>query len=664
MTEKEIRKNYLKKSPMKQVTLLLIIFLSSLSWSQEFNNFKITPTFRNMLDQNTSSQVFSMQQEQELVDALVPIKLKNTAPVFNATDIDFSSIPWDRILKILSPYLINYGAGRAEVPLNELLKWEKKFGGNIKNFGTIEWQEPLGYISIHNRRELDATVASKVEVNDVLEIIINAESFLKHLSNQKLIEISNGQLSAFANIKYHKIFRYKHFKKTVDEARKADLSTLLFPFKFFHFPDMLKLKKEEELSHSDYLSFNVSGSASANFWTFIKAGVSVEASLAHQQATMIKIIKDTQLDDVYQMKKTLATVIKLGVEASVALDLFKLIDLTLVKLSFQYMYEKSKTVYYQAPFTGNIFNLNLNNFWVGEEISTSKSVNVDSKFLLWGTSSTTENQYSHIKSETEEAKIHQEWWSKESHVHSLFGGIVNDFVGDLLGSFLGFSKKFSSHQEYSFSQDSTGQEFQFDFGRSMYLDNRKSFWTLGKVKYMNALIQKHDLIPENVKSLWSSKYFQKNIFVHDRFSFSQKVFSHMQWLGPHHFQLSSIYLCDLSKHPAVDVNSLEQPIQFNKLKWKQKSCLKNSYDKLMQIMNTSNSKDKTHRLLKFIKYFLKHSPDNQALYSLFPENILTQQTTFLAKSKSGEKFKTSINRGDIFYPTLNHMFLDRFNLWR
>jgi hypothetical protein len=644
--------------------LLPILTFFRVSDASDFDSFKATEKFHQLFEESVLSNNTYQQDESEILNLLTPSKIKNQPQFFQANGIDFNAIPWDRILKILAPYLMNYGTQRAEVPLDELLKWEKKFGGNIKNFGTLEWQEPLGYFSIHNRREIDASNSSKVEVNDVLEIVINAESYLKHLSNLKLIEITDDQLSAFAKIKYHKIFRYKHFKNSLEDARKADLSTLLFPFKFFHFPDLLKLKREDEISHSDYLSFNINGSASANFWTFIKAGVSVEATLEHNQATVIKITRDAQQDEIYQMKKSIGTIAKLGVDASVALDLFKLIDLTLIKLSFEFVYEKSRHRYYHAPFVSNVFNLNLQNYFVGEELSTSKRVNLDSSFLLWGKSTSSESEYSHIKSENEQVRIHQEWWSREVHVHSLFGGIISSFLGDLLSSFLGFSKKFSSHHEYTFAEDTEGNEFQFDFSRSMYLDNRSSFWSLSQVKYMNAFINKHDLIPENVKTLWNQKYFHKNIYVSDRFNFSQKVFSHMQWLGPHHFQISSVYLCDLAQHPAIDLNSPEQPIHFNQLKWKQKQCIKNSYDKLMQIMKTSNPKEKTQRFLKFIKHFLKHSPNNLALYYLFPQNFMSHQTTVLAKSKSGEKFKGSYNRGDIFYPTLNHYYLNRFNLWR
>jgi len=652
---------------MKYYKILFFVFtviIWSNAHSQEFHGLKLTPKFQSLLNNSQNNNAFNLTQEDELLHVLTPEPMQNTNLQLSSFNIDFANIPWDRILKILAPYLMNYGAQRAQVPLDELLQWEHKFGGTVKNFGTLEWQEPLGYISIHNRRELDATNAHNVEINDVLEIVINAESYLKHLANQKLIEITDDQLSAFAKIKYHKIFRYKHYKNSLDEARRADLSTLLFPFKFFHFPDLLKLKKQDELSHSDYLSFNVKGSASANFWTFIKAGVSVEATLEHNQATVIKIIKDAQFDDVYQMKKSIGTSIKLGIEASVALDLFKLIDLTLIKMSFEYLYEKSKTSFYHIPLVNNMSALNFKNFWVGEESSTSKSVTFNSSFLLWGSSSSNEGQNSHIKSNTQQVQIQQEWWSKESHVHSLFGGIVSSFLGNLLSSFMGFSKKFSSYQDYTFSHDSANKEFQFDFSRSMYLDNRSSFWSFSKVKFMSALINHHDLIPQNAKNLWNQKYFRKNVYVQDRFSFSNKVFSHFQWLGPYHFQVSSIYLCGLANHSAVNLNSLEQPVQFNKLKWRQKSCVKNSFDKLIQIMKTEDTKEKTQRLLKFIKYFLKHSPDNKALYYLFPENILKQQTTFLAKSKNGEKFKGSYNRGDIYYPTLNHFYLERFNLWR
>lgn len=636
-----------------------------------FQHLKPTAKFIELTSQGQNSQgqnveIQDPEAEQELSFLLTPPKIRNDQyNVQQALDLD--KIPWDRVLKILAPFLLNNGQGKTQAPLNELLNWKHKFGGGIKNYGTIEWQEPLGYISVHARRELDEINTNKIEVNDILEVVINAEAFIKHLSNEKLVQISNDQLSAFANIKYHKIFHYKHYKNSLEEAQKADLSTLLFPYQFFNFPHLLKVKKEEEISHRDYLTLNVSGSASVNFWVFIKAGVSVYASLEHQQASVIKITKNAQLDDIFQLKKTIGTTTKIGIDASVALDLFKLIDLTLIKISFEHITQKEKTTFYHAPYysqfenSGEFFK---NDYKMGEEISTSKSVNVDSKFLLWGSSKSNENQFHHIKSEQEDVKIYQNWWAKESHVHSLFGGIVTNFLGNILGSFLGVSKKFSSHQEHSFSENSVDNEFQLEFSRSMYLDNRSSFWSLGKVKYMKSLIANHDLIPSAVKELWYSKWLHKKVYVNDRYSFSHKVFSHFQWLGPYDFQLSAIYLCGLSGNKAVDINSYEQPIKMNKLKWKQKICVKNSYDKLMRVTQATDTRKKTENFLDFIKYFLKHSPDNRALYTLFSKDLLRHQTTLMGNNKADEKFKGSYSRGEGILLDLNQEYLHRMNLWR
>lgn len=660
----------MKKQILNKLIILIVALYTALgsATSQEFSHFKTSAKFKSLTSQvqNNNFSINAQNADAELYQLLSPAILRNNDH-YNINSMDLSNIPWDRILKIIMPFLMDNGQSKTQGPINELINWDKKFGGKIKNFGSIEWQEPLGYISIYARREIDEVATSKIEVNDVLELTINAESFLKHLSDEKLIQISKDELNAFAKVKYHKIFQYKHYKKTLEEARKADLTTLLFPFKFFYFPDMLKLKKDEEISNQDYLSLNVEGSASVLFWGFIKAGITVSATLEHQQATMIKITKDAQFDDIYQMKKTVGTSAKIGIDASVAIDLLKLIDLTLIKVSFEYQYDKSKTTFYHAPYLGqNTYPMPFDskNFFVGEELSTSKVVSVDGGFLIWGNSSSTEKQFYHIKNADTEEKIQQEWWAKESHVNSLFGGIVSNFLGDILGSFLGFSKKFATHQEYSFEENSKDNEFQLDFSRTMYLDNRKSMWSMMKVKLMKAVINNHDLIPDNVKELWNNKWFRKNIYVNDQYSFSSKIFSHFEWLGPYNFQVSSIYLCNLSNNPAINLNSYEQPINFKRLKWKQKSCLKSSYDKLIRITQTGDKREKVERFLDYLKYFLKHSADNKALYVLFPQNLLSQQTVLMAKNKDGESFKGSYTRGAEKPLDLNQEYLSRLYLWR
>lgn len=663
--------NFMIKHWLNFLILLVFILINNLSivYAQEFEKFSITPKLKR-LTQLTDIQdisLYNQDKENELFFLLTPEKLR-TRQIFNVNEVNLSQFPWDRIIKILTPFLLSNGQNRTLNAFNDLPKLEHQFGGNIKNFGTIEWQEPLGFISFHVRRELNEVATSKIEVNDVLEIIINAETYLKHLSKENLVQISNEQLSAFANIKYHKIFNYKHYKNSLEEAQKADYATLLFPFKFFNFPYLLKLKKEEEISHKDFLSLNVEGSASANFATYIKAGISIRATIENKQATVIKISKDAQYDDIYQMKKSVGTKTNLGIEAGVALDFLKLLDLTLLKISYDYQYEKEKSTYYHAPLLDKIdissIQMDKKNFWVGEETFTSKAVTIDSSFLLWGTSHRTEQQFTQIKNSTEEENIQEEWWAKETHVHSLFGGIISDFLGDLVGSFLGFSKKFSSQQEFIFEENSKENEFHLEFSRSMYLDNRSSIWSFTKKKLMKNFIDNHNLIPEDVKELWTKNWFHKNIYIKDEYSFSSKILSHFQWLGPYEFQVSSIYLCNLSMHPAIDLNSYENLINFKKLNWKQKNCLKNSYEKLMQTTNARTKNDKIHSFLKYLKYFLKHSSDNMALYVLFPKNLLSHQTILMAKNKSNEKFKGSYTRGHNKPLKLYHEFLDRLSLWR
>lgn len=657
------------KNIIKYTLILFILTNFNLSFAQEFNHFTLTPTFKNLLDTNFQT-LNNNSNNSEFIQLLIPQELESTQNYnLSIATTSNGNISLDNILKILHPFLTSQGLANTNNSFKELLSWKKDFGGKISNFGTMQWHQPLGYISINSRRDFEEIASNKVQVDDILEINVHADTFLKHLSEKNLINITNEQLGAFANLSFHKIFRYKHYKSSLEEAQKADLETLLFPYQFLNFPYLLKLSVEDEISSKDYLSLDFGASASATFWGFLKAEANVKSSLEYQHGSTIKMVVANSGELNYQYKRTNGTKFTLDVDASIAADLLKLIDLTLFKLSYSYQYEFQKTSYYQSPIfiwgdykSGTL--IPSRNFWVGEEKSTRKESDFNSKFLMWGSSSGTSIQKGLIKSKQTEVSFKEEMRSKESYTHSLFGGIVSNLLGDLLSSFLGFSKKFSENQIYALSESNDPNNFQLEASRSIYLDSRNNFWTFGKDKMVGNYILNHNLIPTSVKELWTNKWFKKNILINDRYSFSRNVFSHLSYLGSFDMQKSSVYLCNLENHPGVNLYSAEQPLNWALFSWKEKSCIKSSFDKLKKFVEETNYDNKSKRLYNFLSYFFKHSSNSMALYSLFPSNIMSHHTQIFGSNKQGRKFKGSYNRSSNEIFDLQKLLLYDLNIWR
>lgn len=648
---------------------LYALLHSSIALTQEFEHFTLTPTFKNLIHNPANSLNISSGND-ELLEKLTPPELHHSKFDIQTAGVNSnSSFSWDQIIKILHPFLSTQGSINANNSFKEILSWKKDFGGKISNFGSMQWHQPFGYISVNSRRDFEELAPEKIQVDDVLEITIHADTFLKHLADNNLIEITNEQLGAFANLSYHKLFRYKHFKKSLEDAQKADLETLLFPYQFLNFPHLLKISIEDEISSKDYLSLSAGATASATFWGFLKAEANIKSSLEYQHGSAIKMTTSAAGELIYQYKRSNGTKFTLDIDASIAADLLKIIDLTLVKVGYSYSYESQKTSYYQAPVLiwGNETDGTLipsKNFWVGEEKSTHKESDFISKFLVWGTSSGTNINKHQIKSKNTVVAFKEEWRSKETYTHSLFGGILSNLLGDMLGSFLGFSKKFSHHQSYALSENNDTNTFQLEVSRSLYLDSRNNIWTLGKDKVMKKYILNHNLIPSQVKELWNQKWFKKNILVNDRFSFSNKVFEHFSNIGSYEMQKSSVYLCGLENHPGVDFSSTIQPLLWHMFSWKEKSCLKNSYEKLIKLSEAQNEDSKSKRLYKFLSYFFKHSSNNKSLYTLFPSSIMSHHTVLYGSNKQGRKFKGTYNRGQKEIYNLQKLFLYDLNIWR
>jgi len=633
------------------------------SWAQKFDHFELTPKLKHLL--NSPQITDSTSAESNELDGLLMPKQLHSFSNYNVSDLaPMQSQGWDRIIKFILPFLMSEGHQLSWEELEKLLSWRRNFSLGVENFNNMQWTKPFGYVDIASRRDFVNLGPDNIEVTDTLELTIDAQSLLKTLRDNGLIDIAESSISAFAQLKYHKIYQFKHYAKSLEEAQLADLKTLLIPFQFLNFPEFLQLKPGEQISNKDLLSLGIKGSASIRFYQFIKAEIAVEGTLERCSDSTIKVIQDANGQQIYQLKKERGTTARLDISASVALDFFKLINLTLLKVDYQFQSTSSKTSYYQAPYEYILEPNTLDNHLVGDRTYKAKMSSIGNNFLVWGNSKGTQQSVEKIQNSTQKLELHHTWWAKDKYIQSLFGGLVNNLMGDILSAFLGFNKKFSAHEEYDLVRSADNKIFNLKFSRSLYLDKRKSLWTNGKSKLVGTLVQNHSLLPSDVKLMWWQGWIQKNILLQDNFELSSNAMDNLRKLSRRDLSISSIMVCNLENHPSVDLSSPIQLIQWNDLTWKQQSCVKSAYEKLKLISDTDDKEKQWKYFSDFIKIFFANAQDSDALFAIFSPEDLQQTTTIHARDHSGERFLANYNRSMRKQFSMSDLFLSQQGIWR
>ncbi|MBL7666238.1 MAG: hypothetical protein JNM93_13965 [Bacteriovoracaceae bacterium] len=335
---------------MKQIISGLIFFFSitTAHGQHNFKHFTLSNTLKNISNASSNksfeSTPSSMAKDKlKIRNVLFPelnTKRESLTVVGSVGDFDDSLI----VEKIFNALNTEYQAvaGRE---VQTLLHHNQNFGGGSQNFSGFTWEKPMGTFSIGVNRQLspDLFDTERWIVHDVFVIQIDASTFLKKLSDADLINISSTQIGAFAGISFQRVYEIYHFAPTYIAGLTSDFSKLFLPFLSFSRNKILDLNGDEVLKREDYLSFQAGAAITTPpvYGFSFTGGAHVEFNKTQKTSIQRLTAEDQKAKDEFlrvsvETFKSAAA----GVSASLQLDFFKLLKLTLFTYDLEYELEE------------------------------------------------------------------------------------------------------------------------------------------------------------------------------------------------------------------------------------------------------------------------------------------------------------------------------------
>jgi hypothetical protein len=289
-----------------------------------FKSFKITPKFKKILEggpviQSQKNALKQTTSNQSLVEKEVQSYL---AP-------RYESIGKDQITDIFS--------------------YNRQFNMGQYNFSGFNWQKPMGYFSIKVNRSLapDLFSSDKWIVTDLMELEIEAQTYLEKLVQEGMVEVSQSTLNAYAGIIFRRTYRYQHIAESFEAGLKSDLSKLFLGFLTLSPKHISKMGDYEFLERVDLLSFKAGASVGVplNYGLEIRAG----ALLKFDRVSSVSVQSvgpdddETSENERYRINSRLENITSTGVTASLQIDFFKLLKLHLISYELDHELTKSKS---------------------------------------------------------------------------------------------------------------------------------------------------------------------------------------------------------------------------------------------------------------------------------------------------------------------------------
>ncbi len=275
------------------------------------------------------------------------LKEKNSSDVQILSDKslepDQSNYIYTSILAAVSDSYLDIGQSQADDVLND----QGRFNLGARSFSGLTWQKAFGNFSMIVYRNLSPDLFDDKSwiVDDHLEIIIDAQTFLTKLQSEKKLKISDDSLALYAGLTFKRVFRFVHFAPDYKSAIRSDLSKLFLSFQWFRPEKIIDLNSLEMLSKEDYMTFKTGGVVAVPVGGF--AGVSAGVMADYKKITKVVIqgVEDNNAEeDKFNISVEKESGKSILASARVNLEFFNLLRLTVFEYDFAYEYsEKFKT---------------------------------------------------------------------------------------------------------------------------------------------------------------------------------------------------------------------------------------------------------------------------------------------------------------------------------
>ncbi|MBI2522288.1 MAG: hypothetical protein HYV97_17850 [Bdellovibrio sp.] len=366
-------------------------------------------------------------------------------------------------------------------------------------------------------------------VDDQVSFYFKAEALIELFKKELAMgDVNLGNLagSAAAKISIEKRFRSYHVHATKVEAYASDLRYLLTPFWFFTSHGIQQLKTGDNIMSEDWLY--VDGQAKLHWSGPYGISGDVRATASLYRASKREVAYQQKLLPALRIGIEIEKRVGLSVEATLGMELYKFIQLSLIDFGLSYNKQMAYKADYLFPYderfsswenltwhASQVLSLQktdaYNDFLVAKEFTDSMSFQTHFTFLIFRFAASENTEEKDLYINTEAGQEHQRFYRhdrrqefKVNSFFSLFQGSLFGIIDFLYTAFRGipyYTEKNSGveykHQENLFKKDipySLTEQQAFRSHRTYtHLVQRKGLWKwLSKLK-LKRLFQDYNL---------------------------------------------------------------------------------------------------------------------------------------------------------------------------
>lgn len=342
---------------MKTVWMLVFLVVGFSAQAQTFKHIKLTKKFEAQLKAPAGSKMGTLSKSAMLAED--PFKEAIRSAVFGSAK---KSSP---VAKGLSPFppadgeqSLLYEQIRQELEgshqqigiqeVTQLDRINRQFNLGTSTFSGFSWQKPMGTVQVYADRQVTPNAFSEDDndvwlVSDTFTIEIQATTFIEKLIEAGVVDGTQTNIGAFAGMTFKRVYRYDHYAKTYMDGLTIDFSKLFLPFLVFNAEGVAKMGDKEIIKRQDLWSAKAGGLITTPPLYNLSFSAGVLAEYAYEAETSMQAFKNSDPSAQAMVMNIWSKTSKIaGATASLQLDFFGLLQLTLLRFDLSYEYGAGK----------------------------------------------------------------------------------------------------------------------------------------------------------------------------------------------------------------------------------------------------------------------------------------------------------------------------------
>jgi hypothetical protein len=482
---------------MKTVWMLCFILTGFSVHAQTFKHIKFTPAFQQYLKQphmktmGMVSKSATPDPMKEVLrtaifgkDAAQAPALKGLTPSpFPQADGE-ESLLYEQIRRELEGSHQRIGVEE----VTRLDRINRQFNLGTSTFSGFSWQKPIGSVQVYADRQVTPNAFTEDEndvwlVSDTFTIEIEATTFLEKLKEAGIVD-AGMDIGAFAGLTFKRVYRYDHYAKDYITGLTVDFKKLFLPFLVFNAQGVGVMSDKEIIKRQDLWTAKAGGLITTPPMYGLSFSAGALAEYAYEAETSMQAFKNSDpsaqalVMNIWSKSTAVA-----GATASLQLDFFSLLQVTLLKFDLTYEYGKGKN-YVLSMNNNDLSHVKNNteelNEWKGilrgkrevkllepfvvrlDEVTT-EAIEAHGSVLLWGKIAKNKTEQKRIIKDGKVYTFYKNYASNVRYVQNLLSRFLTAIIYKLLKLPMGtknvaiYSKNFVLQYEDSHAQ-STNQE--------------------------------------------------------------------------------------------------------------------------------------------------------------------------------------------------------------